>query len=59
VGCDEPAPGRYLDARNGRNLRFRICERHFDRLGRGEQPVIVAERLDLPALDGRLALVLQ
>lgn len=59
VGCDEPAPGHYLDTRNGRSLRFRICARHFDRLGRGEQPVIVAERLDLAALDGRLALVLE
>jgi hypothetical protein len=59
VGCDKPAPGHYLDARDGRHLQFRLCQRHFDRLGHGERPVVVAERLDLPELDGRLALVLQ
>lgn len=58
VGCDEPATGSYLHARDTRLLEFGICIRHHARLQNGERPVVVADSYDAPGLDGRPALVL-
>ena len=57
-GCDEPATRSYLHARLARMLEFSICTGHYARLQNGERPVVVAERLDLAALDDRPGLVL-
>jgi hypothetical protein len=59
VACHEPAIGAYLDARQHPETKFAICAVHFERLTRGEQPVIVAERLDLAELDGRSVLIME
>lgn len=59
LGCDAPGTGSYLHARDARALEFRICDAHSARLRTGEQPVIVAERLDLADLGGRPALMME
>jgi hypothetical protein len=59
VGCDLPATGTYLDARDSRMLEFGICEGHYTRLQNGEQPVVVAERFDLADLGAHPVLILE
>ena len=59
VGCHAPATSSYLHARDTRLLEFSICTDHYARLQNGEQPVVVAQRIDLAALDGRPALLLE
>ena len=58
VGCHETTSGRYLDVRADKALEFRVCAEHLKRIGDGEVPVVVAERLDRAELDGRLALIM-
>lgn len=58
VVCDQPATGRYLHVRQEGAVTFRVCAGHFDRIGAGEIPQVVAERFDLAQLDGRLVLVM-
>lgn len=40
VACHQPATGSYLHSRDTRLLEFSICDGHYDRLRRGEQPVV-------------------
>ena len=56
VECDDSATGRYLDVQLDRAVEFRLCPRHFARVEGGEVPKVVAERLDLAQLDGKLVL---
>ena len=58
VACNESATGRYLDVRLDRALEFQLCPGHFARIEDGEVPDVVAERLDLAELDGKLALAM-
>jgi hypothetical protein len=58
VGCDEAESGRYLHLRQDQAVDFPVCAAHFARIERGERPVLVVERVDLPDRDGRPALFL-
>lgn len=58
VGCDKPATGSYLDARDSRVLEFGICADHHVRLQKGEQPVVVAERFGPSDFESRPVLIL-
>lgn len=53
VACHQPATGRYLHVRQEGAVTFRVCAGHFDRIGAGEIPEVVAERFDLAELDCR------
>jgi hypothetical protein len=56
LACSQPPTGRYLHARQEGAVEFRVCAHHFARIENGEVPDVVAERLDLAELDGRLVL---
>jgi hypothetical protein len=58
LGCNESATGRYLNVQLDRALEFQLCTGHFARVQSGEMPAVVAERLDLAELDGKLVLVM-
>lgn len=60
IGCDEPATGSYLHARDTRLLEFGICIGHHARLQNGERPLVIAEPTALRgSTSSRPALVLQ
>jgi hypothetical protein len=48
VGCDEPATGSFMRARDARLVAFSICDGHFVRLQLGDRPRVVDD--GLPAL---------
>lgn len=58
MGCEEPASGSYLHARDSRLLEFAICPGHYARLQKGGQPV-VADDPSWVNTDCRPALILE